>query len=71
MGFKIPKGIRPPGGSRLERAEWFFTFLVFFAGFFYLTREAQTDLQWYFRVGSVYAGVAGWMAVQILKRRKS
>ena len=56
--------------SKLERAEWFFTFLVFFAGFFYLTREAKTDLQWYFRVVSVCVGVAGWMAVQVLKRRK-
>ena len=56
--------------GRLGRAEWFFTFLVFFAGFFYLTRKATTDLQWYFRVVSVYVGVAGWMVVQILKRRK-
>jgi ABC-type nickel/cobalt efflux system permease component RcnA len=56
--------------SRLERAEWFFTFLVFFAGFFYLTREATTDLQWYFRVVSIYVGVAGWMVVQVLKRRR-
>jgi hypothetical protein len=56
--------------TRLERAEWFFTFLVFFAGFFYLTREARTDLQWYFRVVSIFVGVAGWMVVQVLKRRK-
>lgn len=54
--------------TRLERAEWFFTFLVFFAGFFYLTREAKTDLQWYFRVCSIFAGVVGWMVVQVLKR---
>ena len=54
----------------LERAEWFFTFLVFFAGFFYLTREAKTDAQWYFRVGSIYVGVAGWLVVQVLKRRR-
>ena len=64
-----------PGGNplkmgRLERAEWFFTFLVFFAGFFYLTRAAKTDLQWYFRVVSVYVGVAGWLVVQVLKRRR-
>ena len=56
--------------SWLERAEWFFTFLVFFAGFFYLTREARTDAQWYFRVVSIFVGVAGWMVVQVLKRRK-
>jgi hypothetical protein len=56
--------------SGLERAEWFFTFLAFFAGFFHLTREARTDLQWYFRVVSVCVGVAGWMVVQVLKRRK-
>ena len=59
-----------PKMSRLERAEWFFACLFFFAGFFYLTREAKTDAQWYFRVVSVYVGVAGWMAVQVLKRRK-
>ena len=52
----------------LGRAEWFFTFLVFFAGFFYLTREARTDAQWYFRVGSICVGVAGWLVVQVLKR---
>ena len=56
--------------SWLGRAEWFFTFLVFFAGFFYLTREARTDAQWYFRVGSIYVGVAGWLVVQVLKRRR-
>ena len=54
--------------SRLDRAEWFFLFLVFFAGVFYLTREAKTDLQWYFRVGSIFVGVVGWMVVQVLKR---
>ena len=59
----------PRGMTRLERAEWFFTFLVFFAAFFYLTREAKTDLQWYFRVVSIFVGVLGWMAVQVLKRR--
>ncbi len=53
----------------LERAEWFFTFLVFFAGFFYLTREAKTDAQWYFRVVSFLVGAAGFLAVQFLKRR--
>lgn len=56
--------------SRLDRAEWFFLFLVFFAGVFYLTREAKTDLQWYFRVGSIFVGVVGWMVVQVLKRWK-
>ena len=63
-------GGKPRGMTWLERAEWFFTFLVFFAGFFYLTREAKTDLQWYFRVGSIFVGVAGWMVVQVLKRRR-
>jgi hypothetical protein len=46
--FKIPESLKPPPGRKpswLERAEWFFTFLVFFAGFFYLTREARTDAQ--------------------------
>jgi hypothetical protein len=56
--------------SRLDRAEWFFSFLVFFAGFFYLTRTAKTDLQWYFRVCSIFVGVVGWMVVQIIKRRR-
>ena len=60
----------PRGMTRLERAEWFFTFLAFFAGFFYLTRAAKTDLQWYFRVVSIFVGVAGWMVVQVLKRRR-
>ncbi|HEX8285632.1 MAG TPA: hypothetical protein VF588_19915 [Pyrinomonadaceae bacterium] len=70
--FKIPTNAGPPGGkpSGLERAEWFFTFLVFFAGFFYLTRKAKTDAQWYFRVVSIYVGVAGWLVVQVLKRRR-
>jgi hypothetical protein len=54
--------------SQLERAEWFFTFLIFFAGFFYLTRAAKTDLQWYFRVCSIFVGVVGWMVVQVIKR---
>lgn len=52
----------------LDRAEWFFLFLFFFAGVFYLTREAKTDLQWYFRVTSIFVGVVGWMVVQVLKR---
>ena len=60
---------KPRRMTWLERAEWFFTFLVFFAGFFYLTRAAKTDLQWYFRVVSIFVGVAGWMVVQVLKRR--
>ena len=64
-------GGKPRGAKWLERAEWFFTFLAFFAGFFYLTREAKTDLQWYFRVVSIFVGVAGWMVVQVLKRRRS
>ena len=75
-GGAKPTGIRgrlfgvPRGMSRLERAEWFFTFLAFFAGFFYLTRAAKTDLQWYFRVVSIFVGAAGWMVVQVLKRRR-
>ncbi len=68
------KWLRPNGARRawtwLERAEWFFTFLAFFAGFFYLTRAAKTDLQWYFRVTSIFVGVAGWMVVQLIKRRR-
>ena len=59
------------GMSRLERAEWFFACLVFFAGLFYLTREAKTDLQWYFRVVSFFVGALGWAAVQLVKRRRS
>ena len=62
-------GERRPGMSRLERAEWCFACLFFFAGFFYLTREAKTDLQWYFRVVSFFVGLLGWAAVQFLKRR--
>ena len=54
----------------LERAEWFFACLFFFAGFFYLTREAQTDLQWYFRVVSFFVGLLGWAAVQLVKRKR-
>ena len=69
MDRRAPDGQRGKP-TRLERAEWFFLFLVFFAGFFYLTREAKTDLQWYFRVGSIYVGVVGWMVVQFLKLRK-
>ncbi len=56
--------------TRLERAEWFFLFLVFFAGFFYLSRPARTDAQLYFRLGSIVVGVVGWLVVQVLKRRK-
>jgi hypothetical protein len=55
----------------LERAEWFFACLLFFAGLFYLTREAKTDLQWYFRVVSFLVGALGWAAVQLMKRRRS
>ena len=62
------------GGARaarwLERAEWFFACLLFFAGLFYLAREARTDLQWYFRVVSFFVGALGWTAVQFLKRRR-
>ena len=59
-------------GTRwLERAEWFFACLLFFAGLFYLTREAKTDLQWYFRVVSFFVGALGWAAVQVIKRRRS
>jgi hypothetical protein len=56
--------------SWLERAEWFFACLFFFAGFFYLAREAKTDLQWYFRVVSFFVGLLGWAAVQFFKRRR-
>ena len=55
---------------RLERAELFFGCLVFFAGLFYLTREAKTDAQWYFRVVSFFVGATGWAVVQFLKRRR-
>jgi len=54
--------------TRLERAELFFGCLVFFAGFFYLTREAKTEAQWYFRVVSFLVGAIGWAVVQFLKR---
>lgn len=66
--FGRETGVR--GMSWLERAEWFFACLFFFAGFFYLTREATTELQWYFRVVSFFVGAAGWTAVQLLKRRR-
>ena len=73
MGW-LKRSFGTDGGGResrrLERAEWFFACLLFFAGFFYLTREATTDLQWYFRVGSFCAGALGWTAVQLLKRRR-
>ena len=69
MGL-LPWGKDRPGMSRLERAEWFFACLLFFAGFFYLTREAKTDLQWYFRVASFFTGLLGWAAVQFFKRRR-
>jgi len=61
-------GVR--ASKRLERAELFFGCLVFFAGLFYLTREAKTDLQWYFRVVSFLVGAIGWTVVQFLKRRR-
>lgn len=61
-------GVR--ASKRLERAELFFGCLVFFAGLFYLTREAKTDAQWYFRVVSFLVGAAGWAVVQFLKRRR-
>lgn len=57
------------GAKALERAELFFGCLIFFAGLFYLTREAKTDAQWYFRVVSFLVGAAGWAVVQLLKRR--
>ncbi len=62
-----------PGGEKttwLERAEWFFACLLFFASLFYLAREAQTELQWYFRVVSFLVGAVGWTAVQLIKRRR-
>ena len=52
----------------LERAELFFGCLVFFSGLFYLTRDAKTDAQWYFRVVSFFVGAVGWTVVQFLKR---
>ena len=61
---------RAGGMSWLERAEWFFACLFFFAGLFYLTGEAKTDLQWYFRVVSFFVGLLGWAAVQLYKRRR-
>ena len=70
MGLRS-RGKERPKMSWLERAEWFFACLFFFAGFFYLTREATTDLQWYFRVVSFFAGALGWTAVQLIKRRRS
>ena len=59
------------GMGWLERAEWFFACLFFFAGFFYLAREAKTDLQWYFRVVSFFVGLLGRAAVQLIKRSRS
>jgi hypothetical protein len=58
----------PRASKLLERAELFFGCLIFFAGLFYLTREAKTDLQFYFRVVSFLVGAAGWLVVQLLKR---
>jgi hypothetical protein len=54
--------------TRLERAELFFGCLVFFSALFYLTREAKTEAQFYFRVVSFLVGAAGWIVVQLLKR---
>ena len=54
--------------KRLERAELLIGGLIFFAGLFYLTREAKTVAQWYFRVVSFFVGAAGWAVVQFLKR---
>jgi hypothetical protein len=62
----MSKGLR----SGLERAELFFGCLVFFAALFYLTREARTDAQFYFRVVSFVVGAIGWTVVQLLKRRR-
>ena len=69
----LPEGQQGPAGPArwLARAEWFFTFLVFFAGFFYLTRTAKTEAQLYFRLGSIFVGVVGWMVVQVLKRKST
>lgn len=52
----------------LGRAEFFFGWLAFFSGVFYLTREARTDAQWYFRVVSFLVGAVGFVVVQFLKR---
>ena len=54
----------------LERAEFFFGWLVLFSGVYYLTREAKTDAQFYFRVVSFLLGAVGWTVVQLLKRRR-
>ena len=53
--------------SWLERAEWFFTLLFFFAGLFYLSGPAKTEVQYYFRVGSILVGLIGWVVVQVWK----
>ena len=70
MNRKEQGGEERRASKRLERAELFFGCLVFFAGLFYLTREAKTDAQWYFRVVSFLIGAAGWTVVQLLKRRR-
>ena len=54
----------------LGRAEFFFGWLVFFSGVYYLTREAKTDAQWYFRVVSFLVGAVGFAVVQFLKRKR-
>ena len=70
MNRKAKGGGEGREAKRLERAELFFGCLVFFAGLFYLTREAKTDAQWYFRVVSFFVGAIGWAVVQFLKRRR-
>ena len=67
MGL-LSTGKERPKMTWLERAEWFFACLFVFAGFFYLTREAKTDLQWYFRVVSFFVGLLGWTVLQFIKR---
>lgn len=68
-GGEEPRAAAPPrAGKWLDRAEFFFGWLVLFSGVYYLTREAKTDAQWYFRVGSFFAGAVGWVVVQFLKR---
>jgi hypothetical protein len=70
MNRKEQGGGERRASKRLERAELFFGCLVFFAGLFYLTREAKTDAQFYFRVVSFLVGAVGFVVVQLIKRRR-
>jgi hypothetical protein len=70
MNRKEQGGGERRASKRLERAELFFGCMVFFAGLFYLTREAKTDAQFYFRVVSFLVGAVGFAVVQLLRRRR-